>query len=192
MKLILASNSRTRRDILDRMGLKYEVKPSNIEEQSDKSNTREYVEDLSKQKAESVVKLYKEGIILSADSIICIGKEILEKPKSRKDAKRMMKKLSGKINYAITGVTIIDLYQNKNITFSEVTKVYFDELDDDEINWYVENEEFILERCGYSLAGKSAIYISKIDGDYYNVLGLPINRIYKNFKKLGYRITDFK
>lgn len=192
MKLILASNSRTRRDILDRMGLKYEVKPSNIEEQSDKSNTREYVEDLSKQKAESVVKLYKEGIILSADSIICIGKEKLEKPKSKNDAKRMMKKLSGKINYAITGVTIIDLYQNKNITFSEVTKVYFDELDDDEINWYVENEEFILERCGYSLAGKSAIYISKIDGDYYNVLGLPINRIYKNFKKLGYRITDFK
>ena len=192
MKLILASNSRTRRDILDRMGLKYEVKPSNIEEQSDKSNTREYVEDLSKQKAESVVKLYKEGIILSADSIICIGKEKLEKPKSKNDAKRMMKKLSGKTNYAITGVTIIDLYQNKSITFSEVTKVYFDELDDDEINWYVENEEFILERCGYSLAGKSAIYISKIDGDYYNVLGLPINRIYKNFKKLGYRITDFK
>lgn len=192
MKLILASNSRTRRDILDRMGLKYEVKPSNIEEQSDKSNTREYVEDLSKQKAESVVKLYKDGIILSADSIICIGKEKLEKPKSKNDAKRMMKKLSGKINYAITGVTIIDLYQNKNITFSEVTKVYFDELDDDEINWYVENEEFILERCGYSLAGKSAIYIPKIDGDYYNVLGLPINRIYKNLRKLGYRITDFK
>ena len=103
----------------------------------------------------------------------------------------MLKSLSGKVNYAVTGVTIIDLYQNKTITLNEVTEVYFDELSDDEIEWYIENEQYIFERCGYSIAGKSAIYIPKINGDYYNILGMPISRVYKELNKLGYKLSDF-
>ena len=76
----------------------------------------------------------------------------------------MLQSLSGRVNYAVTGVTIIDLYQNKTITLNEVTEVYFDELTEEEIEWYIENEKYIYERCGYSIAGKSAIYISKING----------------------------
>lgn len=192
MKLVLASNSKGRKEVLDRAGLIYEVMPSNIEEHSDKKDPKEYVMDLSKQKAEAVAKNLKECVILSADSIIYIDDKKLEKPKTIEEAKKMMKILSGRINYAVTGVTIIDLYQNKTLTFSETTNVYFDELDDEEISWYVENEKYILERCGYSIAGKSAIFISKIDGDYYNILGMPISRVYKELKKLGYKISDFK
>ena len=166
--------------------------PSNIEEYSDKKDPKEYVMDLSKQKAEDVAKNLKDCVILSADSIIYIDDKKLEKPKTIEEAKKMVKILSGRINYAVTGVTIIDLYQNKTLTFSETTNVYFDELDDEEISWYVENEKYILERCGYSIAGKSAIFISKIDGDYYNILGMPISRVYKELKKLGYKISDFK
>lgn len=191
MKLILASNSRTRKDILNNVGLKYEIKPSNIEEHSTKTVPEEYVMDLSKQKAEAVAKECEEGVILSADSIIYIDGQKLEKPKSKKEAVKMLKKLSGRINYAVTGVTIIDLYQNKTITFNEVTEVYFDQLDDEEINWYIDNEQYILERCGYSIAGKSSIYIPKINGDYYNILGMPISRVYKELRKLGYKLTDF-
>ena len=191
MKLILASNSRTRNEVLDKVGLIYSVAPSNIEEISTETNPDNYVMDLSKQKAEAVAKEQKEGVILSADSIIYIDDKKLEKPITKEQAKEMLHKLSGRINYAVTGVTIIDLYQNKKITFNEVTEVYFDTLTEDEIDWYIENEQYIFERCGYSIAGKSAIYIPKINGDYYNILGMPISRVYKELNKLGYKLTDF-
>lgn len=192
MRLILASNSRTRKEVLDKVGLKYSVIPSNIEEHSDKTDPKEYVMDLSKQKAEAVSKEIKEGVILSADSIIYIDNKKIEKPKTKEQAKEMLKNLSGRINYAVTGVTIIDLYQNKSITLNEVTEVIFDNLTDEEIEWYIENEQYIFERCGYSIAGKSAIYIPKINGDYYNILGMPISRVYKELNKLGYKLSDFE
>lgn len=191
MKLILASNSRTRKQILDNVGLKYTVIPSNIEEHSEETDPKDYVMDLSKQKAEFIAKDLTEGVILSADSIICIDGKKLEKPKTREESKEMLKNLSGRINYAVTGVTIIDLYKNKKMTFNEVTEVFFDELSDEEIEWYIENEKYIFERCGYSIAGKSSIYIPKINGDYYNILGMPISRVYKELRKLGYQLTDF-
>ena len=191
MKLILASNSRTRKEVLDKVGLIYDVIPSNIEEHSDKVDPKEYVMDLSRQKAEAIEKNLKEGVILSADSIIYIDDKKLEKPKTKEQAKIMLQNLSGRVNYAVTGVTIIDLYQNKKITLNEVTEVYFDELTEKEIDWYIENEQYIFERCGYSIAGKSAIYIPKINGDYYNILGMPISRVYKELNKLGYKLSDF-
>ena len=191
MKLILASNSRTRKEVLDKVGLKYTVIPSDIVENSDKTDPKDYVMDLSRQKALAVSKNLKEGVILSGDSIIYIDNKKLEKPKTKEQAREMLKSLSGKVNYAVTGVTIIDLYQNKTITLNEVTEVYFDELSDDEIEWYIENEQYIFERCGYSIAGKSAIYIPKINGDYYNILGMPISRVYKELNKIGYKLSDF-
>lgn len=191
MKLILASNSRTRKEVLDKVGLVYDVIPSNIEEHSDKTDPKEYVMDLSRQKAEAIARDLKEGVILSADSIIYIDDKKLEKPKTKEQAKIMLQNLSGRVNYAVTGVTIIDLYQNKKITLNEITEVYFDELTEEEIDWYIENEQYIFERCGYSIAGKSAIYIPKINGDYYNILGMPISRVYKELNKLGYKLSDF-
>ena len=147
--------------------------------------------DLSRQKAEAIAKDLKEGVILSADSIIYIDDKKLEKPKTKEQAKIMLQSLSGRVNYAVTGVTIIDLYQNKKVTLNEITEVYFDELTEEEIDWYIENEQYIFERCGYSIAGKSAIYIPKINGDYYNILGMPISRVYKELNKLGYKLSDF-
>ena len=192
MKLILASNSRTRKEILDKVGLKYEICPSNIEEHSVEIDPKEYVMDLSRQKGNAVASSVGEGVILSADSIIYIDDKKLEKPKTKESAKEMLKLLSGRVNYAVTGVTIVDKYQDKTITFYEVTEVYFDEMSDEEMDWYIENEEFIFERCGYSIAGKSAIYIPKINGDYYNILGMPISRVYKELHKLGYNLDDFE
>lgn len=192
MKLILASNSRTRKEILDKVGLKYEVCPSNIEEHSIETDPKEYVMDLSRQKGLAVASSVSEGVILSADSIIYIDDKKLEKPKTKESAKEMLKLLSGRVNYAVTGVTIVDKYQDKTITFNEITEVYFDEMSDEEMDWYIENEQFIFERCGYSIAGKSAIYIPKINGDYYNILGMPISRVYKELHKLGYNLSDFE
>ena len=117
--------------------------------------------------------------------------EKFEKPKSKEEAFKYIKKMSGKVNYAVTGVTIKDLYQNKEISFAETTEVYFKNVTDEDISWYVENEKYLLDRAGYSLEGKASLFVDKIVGDYYNVLGLPISKVYSKFNELGYTISDF-
>lgn len=190
-RLILASGSRGRQEVFDRACLNYEKRASNISEVSGKTDPREYVMDLSKQKALYVSKFYKDGVIIGADSIAYINGKKLEKPRSLEEARVMMRELSGKVNQAITGVTILDLYQHKTVIFSEVTDVYFDNLSEEEIDFYINNDKFILERCGYSM-NLGSLFIKRIDGDYNNVLGMPINRLYKEIRKLGYSPSDFE
>lgn len=192
MRLILASNSKARKDIFDMIGWKYEVIASNVEEKSNAIDPKQYVIDLSKDKANSVAsKITDKALIVSADSIIYMDNEKFEKPKSKEEAFKYIKKMSGKVNYAVTGVTIKDLYQNKEISFAETTEVYFKNVTDKDIYWYVENEKYLLDRAGYSLEGKTSLFVDKIVGDYYNVLGLPISKVYSKFNELGYTISDF-
>lgn len=190
-RLILASGSRGRQEVFDRACLNYEKRASNISEVSGKTDPREYVMDLSKQKALYVSKFYKDGVIIGADSIAYINGKKLEKPRSLEEARVMMRELFGKVNQAITGVTILDLYHHKTVIFSEVTDVYFDNLSEEEIDFYINNDKFILERCGYSMC-LGSLFIKRIDGDYNNVLGMPINRLYKELRKLGYSPSDFE
>lgn len=193
MKLILASNSKTRKDIFDIVGWKYEVITSNIEENSNSTDPKQYVIDLSKDKANSVAsQITDKALIISADSIIYMDNKKFEKPKSKEEGFENIKKLSGKVNYAITGVTIKDLYQNKEISFTDITEVYFKNVSDKDIAWYVENEKYLLNRAGYSIAGKTSIFVDKIVGDYYNILGMPISKLYSKLNELGYSISDFE
>lgn len=192
MRLILASNSKSRKDIFDMIGWKYEVITSNVEEKSTATNPEDYVLDLSKAKANSVAaQIADKAIIISADSIAYMDNKRFEKPKSKEQAFSFIKQMSGRINYAITGVTIKDLYQNKEISFVETTEVHFKEVIDKDISWYIENEKYLLDRAGYSIAGKTSIFIDKIVGDYYNIVGLPVSRLYSKLNELGYTISDF-
>ena len=138
---------------------------------SSKTDPKEYVMDLSRQKALYVSKFYNEGIIIGADSTTYINGRRFEKPKSLEEARMMMRELSGKVNQFITGVTILDLYQHKTVTFSEVTDVYFDNLSEEEIDFYINNDKFILERCGYSMY-LGSLFIKRIEGDYNNVVSI--------------------
>ena len=115
-----------------------------------------------------------------------------EKPRSKEEAFENIKKMSGKVNYAVTGVTIKDLYQNKEISFTDVTEVYFKNVSNKDIAWYVANEKYLLNRAGYSIAGKTSIFVDKIVGDYYNILGMPISKLYSKLNDLGYTISDFE
>lgn len=193
MKLILASNSKTRKDIFDMIGWKYEVITSKVEEHSDATEPKQYVIDLSKDKANSVASQIKEkALIIAADSIIYMDNKKFEKPKSKEEGYENIKEMSGKVNYAITGVTIKDLYKNRELSFTDTTEVYFKNVTDDDILWYVENEKNLLNRAGYSLYGKTSIFIDKINGDYYNVLGMPVSKLYSKLNELGYKISDFE
>ena len=193
MKLILASNSKTRKDIFDMVGWKYEVVTSKVEEHSNSTDPKQYVIDLSKDKANSVAsQINDKALIVAADSIIYMDNKKFEKPKSKKEGFENIKKMSGKVNYAVTGVTIKDLYQDKEISFTDTTEVFFKNVTDNDISWYVENEKYLLNRAGYSIAGKTSIFVDKIVGDYYNILGMPISKLYSKLNELGYKISDFE
>ena len=193
MKLILASSSKQRREILNNLGLKYEVVKSLVEESSLNTDPCEYVKDLSRDKANSVAGQVKEkAVIIAADSIIYMDGKIYEKPQNKEEAFENMKKMSGKLTYAITGVTIKDLYQDKEICFSDTTKVYLKEMSDEEIRWYVENEKDLLNRGGYAIQGKASIFLDKVIGDYNTLFGISPSKVYDELKKLGYKISDFE
>lgn len=194
MKLILASGSKQRKDIFDMIGLKYEVIKSLEEEKSSATEPDLYVKELSKGKADSVEKQIKgeKAIIIAADTVIYMDNKIYEKPKSKEEAFHNMKEMSGKSTYAITGVTIKDLYQNKEISFSDMTEVCFKKMNEEDIKWYVENDKNIMERCGYSVLGKGAIFLDKVNGDYNTLFGISPSRLYEKLQELGYKISDFE
>ncbi|HJJ12427.1 MAG TPA: Maf family nucleotide pyrophosphatase [Clostridiaceae bacterium] len=193
LKLILASSSKQRQDIFKNIGLKYEVIKSLVEEKSDSTDPSEYVKDLSKDKANSVAsQINEKAIIISADSIIYMNGKIYEKPKSKEEAYQNLKEMSGKITYAVTGVTIKDLYKNEEICFADVAEVHLKEIDDEDIKWYVENEKDILNRCGYAILGKASIFLKKVNGDYNTLFGISPSKMYDKLKELGYKISDFE
>lgn len=177
---------------MEMAGLKCETIASDVPENIEFGDPENYVMDLSRLKAKAVAKKIDEGIIISADTIGYMNNEKFEKPKDREEAFRNIKKLSGNVNYAITGVTLIDKYKNKEVTFAEKASVYFKAMTDEEINWYIDNEKNVYDSAGYSMETKASLFVSKIEGDYKSIIGLPISRIYSELKKFGYNINDFE
>ena len=192
MKVILASGSKQRKEIFDRLGIKYEIMTSDVEEYSDKTEPEEYVKELSRNKAYSVKEqLNEKAIIIASDAVICFENKIYEKPKTKEEAFNNMKEMSGKTTKAVTGITILDMYQGKEISIADVADVKFFEIDDEDIRWYVENEKNVLNCCGYTVLGKASIFLEKVDGDYNTLIGISPSRVYNILKELGYKISDF-
>lgn len=194
MKIILASNSKTRKKILDSLNIKYDVIVSDKEEVADNSDPRKYVEELSKVKAKSVSEKIDRSdvIIIAADSIIYKDGKIYQKPKSIEEAMENLREFSNCKNQGITGVTIIDMSNRRNVTFSYVTDVYFKRICEEDIKWYVKHEKDLLKKAGYSLEGTISLFVEKIEGDFYNVLGLPLGMLYTKLNELGYSLDDFE
>lgn len=194
MKIILASNSKTRKKILDSLNIKYDVIVSDKEEVADNSDPRRYVEELSKVKAKSVSEKIDRSdvIIIAADSIIYKDGKIYQKPKSIEEAMENLREFSNCKNQGITGVTIIDMSNRRNVTFSCVTDVYFKRICEEDIKWYVKHEKDLLKKAGYSLEGTISLFVEKIEGDFYNVLGLPLGMLYTKLNELGYSLDDFE
>ncbi len=215
MQIVLASQSPRRRELLDRVGFLFEVIPSDKDEIITKTIPSEVVCELSCQKAMDVYeKLAKQRasdrfdkavnqrgtgtfdrslhirkedyLVIGADTVVAFEGEILGKPKSEPEAYDMLKKLSGKKHEVYTGVTFV--YNEdvvKSHTFFECTKVTFYHMTDKEINDYIKTGDPMDKAGAYGIQGPCGIYIEKIEGDYNNVVGLPIARVYQELKKLG-------
>lgn len=194
MRLILASGSKQRQDIFKMVGWKYEVIKSLVDEDSKEKDPKEYVKELSRNKANSVAgQIEGEALIVAADTIIYMDGKIYEKPKSKEEAFNNIKEMLGKTTYAITGITIKDLYQNKEICYADTAEIVLkDNITDEDIKWYVEKEDRLLQISGYAMLGKGAIFLDKVNGDYNTLFGISPSSIYEKFKELGYKASDFE
>jgi septum formation protein len=192
MRIILASSSKQRQDIFNMIGIKYDVVTSNVDEKSNQTEPNKYVEELSLNKAKSVSnQISDKAIIIAADTVIYSNNKKYEKPKTREEAYNNLKELSNSKHSAYTGITIIDLYKEKVICSSSKVDIYFKKISEEEIKWYVNNEQKIFKCCGYVPLGKASIFIDKIEGDYNTLLGISPSIIFEKLKELGYSITDF-
>jgi septum formation protein len=190
MKVILASKSPRRREILEQMGFSFEIIPAVGEEIIQDTDPAKVVESLSAQKASEVAERCAESVesllIIGSDTVVAKDGAILGKPKDEADAARMLRGLSGREHSVFTGVTLIYIEPGKEKTvktFSEETKVSFYPMSEEEIQAYIASGEPMDKAGAYGIQGKAFVYIRGIEGDYYNVVGLPAARIYQELKK---------
>ncbi|MDI6604572.1 MAG: Maf family protein [Thermoanaerobacteraceae bacterium] len=178
MRIILASNSPRRRELLKGIGLDFEIVSSNIEEISEETEPSLLVMNLSKQKALSVAESLKDdALIIAADTAVEINGNILGKPKDKFEAYKMLKRLSGKCHSVYTGISLVSSSDLKLISDYEVTYVYIKELNDDIIWRYVKTGECFDKAGSYAIQGYGSLIVSKINGDYFNVVGLPLSKL---------------
>lgn len=174
--LILASKSPRRRELLSLITTDFVVKSADVDEALPEDFLpQKAVEYLSKIKAEPFNN--GENIVIGADTVVAVDGKILGKPADRQQAFEMLKSLSGKYHSVFTGVTVIK--PEKSVTFSVETKVKFFDLTDDEIDSYIATGECDDKAGAYGIQGKGSLLVEKIDGDYFNVVGLPISKLNK-------------
>ncbi len=182
-KLILGSKSPRRKYILEQAGFQFEVLTKDVEEvYPPETPVRQVPEYLAKLKAEAIAAdVPKEAVVVTSDTIVLLDGIIYGKPTDRADAVRILTNLSGNMHEVITGVCLV---QGDRIhTFSETTKVYFDVLTEEEIEWYVDNFEVMDKAGAYAVQeGIGLIGITGMEGDYFNVMGLPMNRLYRELE----------
>ncbi len=185
MEIILASASPRRKEILSLLDLPFTIMVSDADETVDDTLPPYFIaESLSLKKAAAVAKnVTTQALIIGADTIVVSEGKILGKPSDDTDAYNMLKSLSGKWHSVISGVTVLDSVSGKSESFYVETKVKFAEITDDEINAYLKTREHIDKAGSYAIQGRGSKFIEEISGDYFNVVGLPLNKLYKVLKK---------
>lgn len=183
IQLILASQSPRRREILENLGLSFRVVTADVDETCTEQNPRRYVEELALRKGQAVLaRLFaeqaidKETVILAADTVVAAEGEILGKPRDREDAEHMLRLLSGRTHQVISGIALLSA--DRIAVASEVTGVRFSPLTQSEIDFYVSSDEPYDKAGGYAVQGLASLFIDGLDGDYFNVVGLPVKRFH--------------
>ncbi len=186
MNLILASNSPRRRELMELLDIPFSVMASGAQEIVTGSDPAGVTEELSCQKARWVSERVKEGLIVGADTVVAVQGRILGKPRDREEAREMINSLQGREHMVYTGVTLLRKRGDETEidTFSQGTRVRVMSMTGEEIEEYIATDEPYDKAGGYGIQGKFGKYIEGIRGDYYNVVGLPVNRLYRALKKM--------
>ena len=204
-RIILASASPRRRELLHQVGLEPEIVPSHVEEVITSTRPDQVVMELSAQKAADVAAQYQgqQAVVIGADTVVAADGKILGKPGTEEEAVRMIEMLQGRTHQVYTGVTMIFADRGETVTFAEKTEVHVYPMTESQIRRYVatgepmdkagirigdtnaKQYEWQDKAGGYAIQGYFAKYIQRIEGDYYNVMGLPISRLYQLLKEIG-------
>jgi len=185
-KIILASGSPRRAEILRTVGWPFEMMPPDIDEtRRTNEDAVTYVQRLARSKAEAVAQRVPSSLIVAADTTVVIDEQILEKPTDQNDACRMLRKLSGQWHQVITGVALIDGPTSQMQFGCEKTEVKFAMMSQDEVNWYASSGEPMDKAGAYAIQGLGARFIERIRGDYFNVMGLPVRLLYEMIQEFS-------
>ncbi len=187
--IILASASPRRKELLEQIGLKFEVEPSNSDEHVDSAfEPHQLAISLSLKKAQLVARTHRSALVIAADTFVVLEGRILGKPRTETGARNMLEVISGKQHSVITGFTIIDTKSHKVLSRSVATEVYVKKLTSSEIDAYVKSKEPLDKAGAYAIQGLGSVIVEKIEGDYFNVVGLPLSALSESLKEFGIHI----
>ena len=192
-KLILASGSPRRAEILTSVGWEFEKQVADVDEtEFPNEKPADYVQRLAREKAETVASTCQDSLILGADTTVVINNQIIGKPADFDDARRMLRLLSGNWHEVLTGVALVKSKTSaanfggfKSVVGLQTTRVKFSDLSDKEIEFLVEKGEPLDKAGAYAVQAQAALFIEEIKGDYWNVVGLPVNLLYELLKEIG-------
>lgn len=189
MKITLASTSKFKKEILNKVGIKHTSIDPKCEELSDHKNPYEYVKEISLNKAKSIEDT-ETDLILSLDTIVLINNQIVEKPLTIEEAKENLRNSSNNTTNVITGITIINKNTNQIITDYQESIITFNRICEEDINYYIENEPDAMYASGFIIETYCSNFIKKIEGSYYNILGVPVEKIYELLNKMDIYLKD--
>ena len=185
MKLILASQSQRRQELFALIGLDFSIVPSDADETIGACDPAEFVEQLSLRKAQAVKATRENCCVVGSDTIVCLNHEIIGKPQDRQDAYRILKKLSGRTHTVYTGLAV--LTDSSTQLCHDAAQVTFEVLTDEEIWSYIDSGEPMDKAGAYGIQGTAAVFVTRIEGCYFTVVGLPLPQLYKMLKNVGIR-----
>lgn len=184
MNIILASASPRRAQLLRQLGLNFKVHPSHTSEELEGLRPVELVQTLARNKALSVALEYDQGLVIGADTVVVFENQILGKPTDQQEAIRMLSTLSGNTHLVYTGVSLVDALNKEERVFSTETQVTFSTLDHEWIERYVATGSPMDKAGAYGIQDDwGSVFVERINGDYYNVVGLPLNRLYSELNR---------
>lgn len=178
MNIILASASPRRKEILQNINVKFDIVKSEIEEiMLENELPSQVVMRLAFEKCIDVASRYKDSLVIGADTVVVLNEKILGKPKDIIDAKQMIEQLSGKTHQVITGISLIHLNSNKKIIDYVISNVKFKNLSQDDITNYINTKESLDKAGAYGIQGYGSLLVEKIQGDYFNIVGIPVSKL---------------
>lgn len=194
MKLVLASTSKFKNEILNKVGLTHDKINSNFKEISNNTNdVYKYVQDLSFGKAKSIEdKTDNNTIILGLDTIVYANDKILEKPKDLEEAKENLRMSASNTTSVITGITLINKKTNEIVKDYQETKITLRKIDEEDLDYYIKNEPDVMYASGFIIETIASNFIEKIDGSFYNILGVPVEKIYEHLLKWNIHLKDLE
>lgn len=189
--IVLASRSPRRREILDRIRIPYIVFGVDIDEKIKSVNRiKSSVISISNEKVNSAAGYFSNGLVAGVDTVVYFNRKVLGKPVNIDQAYKYLRMLSGNRHYVFSGITVKDIGRGISLSSCSVTEVCFTKMTEGEIEQYLTNDEWIGKAGGYAIQGQAALYIERISGSYYNVMGLPVEELYRLFKRFNYFESD--